>query len=69
MNLIEPTLAHLIKDLSSNPPTTLQKLRMEVHQILNKIPKDSLERLFDGMTRGMTRRVDALMRTRNRDYL
>ena len=55
MNLIEPILANVIKELSSNPPTTLRELRMGVHQVWNKKPKDSLERLYDGMTR----RVDA----------
>ena len=55
MNLIEPILAHVMKELSSNPLTTLRELRMGVQQIWNEIPKDSLERLYDGMTR----RVDA----------
>ena len=41
-------------------PSNNFTLRMEVHQIHNEIPKDSLERLNDGMTR----RVDALMRTK-----
>ena len=60
MNLVKHILAHVMRDLSHNPPTALRELRMRVHQIRNEIPKDSLERLYDGMTR----RVDALMRTR-----
>ena len=56
MNLIEPILAHVMKELRSNPQTTLRELRMGVHRIWNEIPKDSLERLYDGMTR----RVDVL---------
>ena len=60
MNLIEPMLAHVMKEFIRNPKTTLRELRMGVHQIWDEIPKDSLKRLYDGMTR----RVDALMRTR-----
>ena len=57
---MEPILAHVMRELNHSPPTTIRDLRMRAHQILNEIPKDSLERLYDGMTR----RVDALMRTR-----
>ena len=51
MNRIEPALAHVMRELSHNPPTPSRELRMRVHRIWNEIPKDSLERLYDGMTR------------------
>ena len=43
MNLIEPILAHVVRELSHNPPTTLRELRMRVHQIWNEISRDYLE--------------------------
>ena len=57
MNLIEPMLAHVMKYLSSNPLTTLRELQMRVHQIWNEIPKDSLERLYDGMTLNENKKI------------
>ena len=53
--LIEPILAGVMRGLSHNNFT---KATNEVHQIWDEIPKDSLERLYDGMTRC----VDASMR-------
>ena len=52
MNLIEPTLAHVMRKLSHSTPTTLRELRMRVYQIWDNTQGfHAMERLYDGMTR------------------
>ena len=41
MNIMKFIRAHVMRELSYNPPTTFRKLRVRVHHIWNEIPQDT----------------------------